>query len=100
MMQTIGPDPDPSWPLQKCSQDGAGPKLGLSRTNKGTEILHLVNDEHLIGWWHHWPTGAGPISPDPTWSLSKCSQDGSGPQPDKLGLSRTNQGHRNLTLVK
>ena len=33
---------------------------------KGTEILNLVNDEHLIDLWNHTPTGAEPIGKDPS----------------------------------
>ena len=76
---------------------GLGPNWASAGQTKGTEILHKLNDEDLIGWWHHWPTGAGPIGPDPSWPLKKRSQDGAGP---KLGLSGTNQGHRNLAQAK
>ena len=34
---------------------------------------------------HHWPTGARPIGPDPSWPQSKCSQGDALP---KLGFSQ------------
>ena len=45
---------------------GLGQNWGSAGQTKGTEILHLVNDEHLVGWWHHWPTGAVPIAREPS----------------------------------
>ena len=76
---------------------GLGQNWASAGQTKGIEILHYVNDEHLIGLLHHCPTWAGAISQDPSWPLSKCSQDGSGP---KLGLSLTHQGHTHLALAK
>ena len=49
---------------------GLGQNWASARQMKDAEILHLINDEHLIGWLHHWPTGTRPIGPDPSEKIT------------------------------
>ena len=67
---------------------GLGPNWASAGQTKGTEILHKLNDEDLIGWWHHWPTGAGPIGQTHPGRCKSVARMGLGPNWASAGQNK------------